>query len=105
VIAFTVSQRTRELGIRIALGARSGQVVRMVVREGLTLVAAGGAIGLVLALVVAGPLSGALLDVPRVDLLAFGAVPVLFAVVAAVASWIPGRRASRVEPVVALRYD
>ena len=105
VIAFTVSQRTRELGIRIALGARSGQVVAMVLREGLALVGIGGAVGLLLAAATSGPLSRVLNGVPAFDPVAFAGVTLLFGGVAVIASWIPGRRAARVEPVVALKHD
>lgn len=105
VVSFAVSQRTREMGIRIAVGASAGQVMSMVVGEGLRLVAIGGAIGLLLATAVSGPLSSALYGVPRLDVSVFTLVSLLFATVAALASAIPGHRAARVQPVVALKHE
>lgn len=105
VIAFAVSLRTRELGIRSALGARPGQVTSMVVREGLRLVGIGAALSLLPALAVSRLLSGVLFQVPAFDVVTFLVAGLLFGTVAFVASYIPARRAARVDPLVALRYD
>jgi predicted permease len=103
VIAYSVASRTKEIGVRIALGARGGDVVRSVVRESLTLVAVGALIGAPAAWAVTRLLSGFLLGVTPSDPLAYAvAIGVLVAVTLA-ASWLPARRASRVDPVVAFR--
>jgi putative ABC transport system permease protein len=103
VIAFAVSRRTRELGIRLALGARTEQVVGMVVREGMVLVATGCGIGLALALVAAQPLRSVLYGVSPTDPIALGVVVALLASVAALASYLPARKAARVTPIEALK--
>ncbi len=102
VIAFSVSRRVREIGIRKALGARTGSVLGMVLRKGMTLVLVGGALGAVMAALAARALS-AVLFVDAFDLLSFGAAFAVLLLVAALANWIPARRASRVEPMTALR--
>jgi predicted permease len=105
VIAFAVSRRTREIGIRMALGARAGQVARLVVGEGMALVAVGAVIGLALALVAARPLRGALYGVAPHDPVALAAVALILGGVAFLASYLPARRAARVEPIEALRHQ
>ena len=105
VPAFSVSRRTQELGIRLALGASSGSLVRMVVREGLAPVAAGLALGLLGALVAGRLIQGLLFDVAPADPWVLGGVMVLLAVVASVASYIPARRIARIDPVQALRWE
>jgi predicted permease len=105
VMAYAVSQRAREIGIRMALGARGGDVLRMIVRQGARLAAAGVALGVGLALVVSRALSGVLYGVSAYDPLAFLAIPLLLAAVAVLASWLPARRATRVDPVVVLRAE
>jgi predicted permease len=103
VIAYSVTTRTKEIGVRIALGAQHTNVVRGVIRESLTLVAIGAALGIPVAWAVTRLLTGFLLGVTSSDPLAYaGAIAVLAAVTLA-ASWIPARRASRVDPVVALK--
>jgi macrolide transport system ATP-binding/permease protein len=104
VIAYSVSRRVREIGIRKALGAQSGALVSMVLGEGMVLVAIGGAIGAVLAALGAGVLSSVLF-VPPFDVISFGAAFGVLAAVAFVANVLPARRAARIDPVVALRSD
>ncbi len=105
VTAYAVSRRTREIGIRVALGAGEGRVLRLVLRQGLVLAGIGVAIGVVLA-GLGSSLLGSLLDgVGGLDPLTFGAACALFAVVTVVATYIPARRAARIEPVSALRAE
>jgi putative ABC transport system permease protein len=103
VAAFTVAQRTREIGIRTALGARPGQVVRSVLGGTLRLVGLGAVAGLLVALGVSRALAHQLYGVPAADPLTFSVVPLLLAVTALGAAVVPARRAVRVEPAVALR--
>ena len=103
VIAYGVTQRTQEIGIRMALGAQRGDVLRMVVRQALVLVAVGIAIGGAGALLLTRVMAGLLFQVGASDPLTFAAVSGILAVVALLASYLPGRRATRVDPVVALR--
>ena len=105
VLAYRVSMRTREIGIRIALGARIGNVVGIVVGSSLRLALIGTGIGLLVALGVGRLLSGMLHGVSPTDPLAFGGVALLLVGVALLASWIPARRAARVDPMVALRTE
>jgi predicted permease len=103
VMSFMVVQRTREIGIRMALGADRSRVRSLVVREGLGLAAAGAALGLIAAVALTRVLRSMLYDVKPGDPVTYLAVVVLLAMAAAVASWLPARRASRVEPTEALR--
>lgn len=105
LMAYSVQQRTQEIGIRLALGARLEQVRNMVVAQGMTLACVGVAIGLAAAYVLAQSIASFLFGVEAHDLLTFAAVPLLLALVALAAIWIPARRASRVEPLKALRYE
>jgi putative ABC transport system permease protein len=105
LISFTVAQRTREIGIRIALGARPDQVVGSVVREGLMLAAGGLALGLAGSFVTTRLLETLLYDVPGTDPLTYTAVAALLIAVALVATYIPSRRAAHVDPVTALRAE
>jgi putative ABC transport system permease protein len=105
IVAFGVVRRTREIGVRVALGARRGDVVRLVVSEGLRTAAGGIAAGTALTIAAASLLSSLLFGVGRFDLIAFGAVPLLFLALALLATWIPVRRALRLEPMVALRHE
>ena len=105
VIAYDVSQRTHEIGLRMALGARSGQVAGMMLSRGVRLVAVGLAIGVAGSLAVTGVLQSLLVDVGRFDPLTLGGVVLVLGLVAAGAAYLPARRASSVDPMVALRRD
>ncbi|HVH08526.1 MAG TPA: ABC transporter permease [Gemmatimonadales bacterium] len=105
VTAYAVTQRTRELGIRMALGARGADVVTLLMKESLRRVAAGVALGLVAAWGVTRALAAMLFEVAPRDAPTFAATAVLLIVVALVATWVPARRATKVDPMVALRYE
>ena len=105
VVSYSVARRTREIGIRMALGADGGRVVRMLVAGGLKLVVAGGALGLTLAVVATRLLGGLLFEIDALDPLTFLGVPLVLGAAALLAAYLPARRASRVNPVVALRTD
>ena len=105
VLAYLVNQRQREIGVRIALGASPGEVSRMIVGRGITLTVAGVAIGLVGALALGRFLSGVLYGVRPTDPPTFVAVAAILLSVAAIASWLPARKAARVDPAMALRAD
>ena len=105
VTAYAVTQRTRELGIRMALGARGVDVVRLLMRESLRRVALGVGLGLVAALGVTRALSAMLFEVAPRDAVTFAATALLLVAVALAATWLPARRATKVDPMVALRYE
>jgi predicted permease len=105
VMAYSVTERTHEIGIRMALGAKQRDVLQLVVREGMALAAIGAAIGLAGAFVVTRLMSGLLYQIKETDPVIFAAVPCLFASVAFLASYIPARRATRVDPMIALRWE
>lgn len=105
VMAYSVSQRTRELGIRLALGAQPGDVRALVIGHGLTLALTGVAIGIGGALALTRVMSGLLFGISATDPSTFAAVAVLLVAVALVACWLPARRATRVDPALALRTD
>ncbi len=106
VRAYTVAMRTREIGIRMALGANASDALRMMLREGLVLMAARSrGVGLVLSLAVAKLLSSLLYRVDSFDPLVLSAAPALLAVVSLIACYIPARRAARLDPMVALRDE
>lgn len=105
VMAYAVSRRTRELGIRIAVGAGPAQVLGMVMRQGLGLAAAGLAIGLAVALASARLIANLLFGVTPTDPLTFGGVALLLLAVSAAATYLPARRALKVDPLTALRAD
>jgi putative ABC transport system permease protein len=105
VISFFVGQRTREIGIRMALGAQRADVLKMVVNEGLSLTLPGVAVGFLAAFGLTRLLSSLLYGVSAMDPVALGGVALLFACVGLIASYIPARRAMRVDPVIALREE
>jgi putative ABC transport system permease protein len=105
IISYLVTQRTREIGIRLALGARTGTVLSMVIRSGMLLTLAGVVVGLLIALASTRLLSALLFGISTTDLLTFVAVPLLLLVVAALASYIPARRTTRVDPIIAMRAE
>jgi predicted permease len=105
VAAYAVTRRTREIGIRMALGARRADVVAMVLRQGLWLAGIGSVIGLLLAVGASRALVGFLLGIPPLDPTAFGFAAMLFAFVGLAACYVPARRATRIDPLTALRYE
>ncbi len=105
VMSYTVSRRTREIGIRLALGAGSGGVQRLIVRQGMLLTGIALVLGLAAALAVAKLSTAILYGVPPHDLVTFTAAPLFLAAIAFLACWIPSRRAAMVDPLTALRYE
>jgi predicted permease len=105
VLSYTVSQRRREIGIRLALGAQRENVLGMVLGSGARMAIAGVAIGLVIALALTRWMSSLLFGVSAHDPLTYGFVALMLFAVALAACWIPARRATRVDPMVALRYE
>ena len=105
VLAYLVSHRQREIGVRLALGARRADVLRMIVRHGVGLTLAGVGIGTVGAMALGGFVRGVLYGVSPSDPATIGVVAVVLLLVAAFASWIPARRAALVDPAVTLREE
>ena len=105
VVSYAVTQRTREIGIRMAVGARKEGILAMILRQGLTLLLVGIILGTVGALALTRFLSGYLYEVSTTDPMVFATIPVLLAVVALLATYIPARRASRIDPMKALRHE
>jgi putative ABC transport system permease protein len=105
VLAYSTTQKTHEIGIRMALGAKGADVLGMVARSGLRLVMLGTVIGVALSLVVGRMVGSQLVGVTAYDPPTLAAAAALLTVTATIASWIPARRAARVDPMVALRYE
>jgi putative ABC transport system permease protein len=105
VISYTVSQQTHEIGVRMALGAQQRDVLRLVLSRGVKLALIGIGIGLAMALAVTRLMQGLLFGVSATDSVTFATVAALLFVVALLACLIPARRATRVDPLVALRYE
>jgi predicted permease len=105
VLAYLVTQRTRDIGIRLALGASHRDVISMIVGRGMTLALSGAGIGLVVAAAAARVMKSLLFSVSPWDPLTFASVPLLLCLVALIACYVPAQRASRVDPLVALRAE
>jgi putative ABC transport system permease protein len=105
VLAYSVTRRTREIGIRVALGAQRGEVLSLVLRQSAVLTIIGLGLGLAGAAAVTRYLEGLLFGLTPLDPVTFGAVTVLFAAIATVASYVPARRAATVDPLIALRCE
>jgi putative ABC transport system permease protein len=105
MVSYSVAQRTREIGIRMALGAQDLQVVRLVVHEGFRPIAAGIFAGIAAAAAVSRLLAATLFGLSSMDAVSFAGVSLLLASIAMLATWLPAQRATRVDPMVALRYE
>jgi putative ABC transport system permease protein len=105
IVSYAVTQRTHEIGVRVALGARAGDILQLVLKHGLLLVVSGVAIGVAGALALTRFLSTLLFGITPTDVLTFAVVSLVFFLIAMFASLIPARRATKVDPLVALRYE
>ena len=105
ILAYAVTERTHEIGVRLALGAQPRDVLSMIVAQGMAMTGAGAAIGVVAALAVTRLMSSLLFGISAADPMTFAAIPLLLGVVAFVACYVPARRATRVDPLVALRTE
>ncbi|MGH9936949.1 MAG: FtsX-like permease family protein, partial [Blastocatellia bacterium] len=105
VMSFVVTRRTREIGIRMALGANARDVVKLFLRQGGKLIAIGVALGLAGGAAISSLLAVVLIDISQFDPLAFGGVAVCLTLIALMACYIPARRATKIDPMAALRHD
>jgi putative ABC transport system permease protein len=105
VISYAVSVRTREIGIRVALGAHSTNVRALIIRQGMLLTAVGLAVGLIVSLLATPVLQSLLIDLPATDPVTFVAVAALLIAIALVACYVPARRATRIDPIATLRAE
>ena len=105
VMSFVVTQRTREIGVRVALGAQPHGILALFIKQGLRLIAIGIFIGLLGGAAIARLLAFMLVDLSPFDPLTFSGVSLCLIVVALLATWLPARRAARVDPMIALRHD
>jgi len=105
IVSFSTAQRTREIGIRMALGGSARDVISLVLRQGVRMVTIGLAIGVFAALGITRVMTRLLIGISPNDPLTYAAVALLLAAIALAACWLPARRATRVDPGVALRYE
>ena len=105
VLAYAIAQRTRELGVRLALGAQKSDVLLMVLRQGGAMMALGLIAGIAGSVLVTRGLDSMLVDVPRLDPITYTVVALVLVLIALAACWLPARRATSVDPIVALRYE